>query len=329
MTASRQLFPAFSLLSFLVALPLHAQPDRITGRAFATRSPVLGQHGMACTSQPLVTQIALDVLKAGGSAVDAAIAADAALGVMEPTGSGMGGDLFAIVWDAKTEKLYGLNGSGRSPRGLDYAGMQAELAKIGRSTLPNRGFLPITVPGCVDAWFELHAKFGRLPMRELLAPAARYADEGFPVTQYISLLWNNEVRHAQAEHLPGAFLEVFAPGGHAPQEGEIFRNPDLARTLRLVGEKGRDAFYRGEVAAQVDAFMRAQGGFLRKVDFEQHTSTWVEPVSVNYRGYDVFELPPSTQGIAALQMLNILEGYDLAKLGRNSPEALHLMIEAK
>lgn len=317
------------LLSSVFCPLLNAQPDRITGRAFATRSPVLGQHGMACTSQPLATQIALDILKAGGSAVDAAIAADAALGLMEPTGSGIGGDLFAIVWDAKTKKLYGLNGSGRAPLGLDYAGMQAELAKLGRTTIPNRGLLPISVPGCVDAWFELHAKFGQLPMKDLLAPAARYADEGFPVTQYISFLWANEVRAAQAEKFPGAFLDVFAPGGRAPREGEIFRNPALARTLRLVGEKGRDVFYRGEIAERIDAFMRAHGGFLRKVDFEKHTSTWVEPVSVNYRGYDVYELPPNTQGIAALQMLNILEGYDLAGLGRNSPDVLHLQIEAK
>ena len=327
MTLSRWLVLPGVLCALVVSLA--AQPDRITGRAFATRSPVLGQHGMACTSQPLATQVALDVLKAGGSAVDAAIAADATLGLMEPTGAGMGGDLFAIVWDAKTQKLYGLNGSGRSPLGLDYAGMQAELAKIGRTTIPNRGMLPISVPGCVDAWFELHAKFGRLPIKDLLAPAARYADEGFPVTQYISFLWNNEVHHAQEAKLPGAFLAVFAPGGRAPREGELFHNPDLAHTLRLIGEKGRDAFYKGEIADQIDAFMRANGGFLRKVDFEKHTSTWVEPVSVNYRGYDIYELPPNTQGIAALQMLNILEGYDLKSLGHNSPETLHLMIEAK
>lgn len=319
---------AFALSLLLPALAF-AQVDRITGQPFATRSPVLARHGMVCTSQPLATQIGLDVLKAGGSAIDAAIAANAALGLMEPTGSGMGGDLFAIVWDAKTKKLYGLNGSGRAPLGLDYAGVRAELAKSGRTSIPNRGILPITVPGCVDAWAELHAKFGKLPLRDVLAPAARYADEGFPVSQYIAFLWDNEVRHAQAEKLPGAFLDTFAPGGYAPHEGEIFKNPVLARTLRLIGEKGRDAFYRGEIAEKIDAFMREHGGFLRKVDFEKHTSTWVEPVSVNYRGYDVYELPPNTQGIAALQMLNILEGFDLAKLGHNSAAALHLQIEAK
>ena len=309
---------------------LLAQPDRINGLPFATRSPVLGQHGMVCTSHPLATQIGLDVLKAGGSAVDAAIAANAALGLMEPVSNGMGGDLFAIVWDAKTKKLYGLNGSGRSPLGLSYAQLKAELAKTSNPAhIPPHGFLPISVPGAVDGWFELHGRFGRLPMKDLLAPAARYAEEGFPVTQYIGYLWGLGVRNAQADRLPGAFLEVYAPGGQAPAEGTIFRNPALAHTLRLLGEQGRDAFYRGEIADQIDAFMRANGGFLRKVDFERHTSTWVEPVSVNYRGYDVYELPPNSQGIAALQMLNILEGYDLAKLGYNSPEALHVMIEAK
>src|SRR4051812_7520449 len=172
-----------------LAVSLAAQPDRINGRAFATRSPVLATHGMAATSQPLATQVALDVLKAGGSAVDAAIAANATLGLMEPTGNGVGGDLFAIVWDAKTKKLYGLNGSGRSPLGLSYGQMQAELKKLGRATIPPRGFLPISVPGTVDGWFELHGKFGKLPMTEVLAPAIRYAREGFPVTQYIAYGW--------------------------------------------------------------------------------------------------------------------------------------------
>ena len=328
MIASR--FSACTVAALLSAVSLFAQPDRINGRAFATRSPVLGQHGMVCTSHPLATQAGLDVLKAGGSAIDAAIAANAALGLMEPVSNGVGGDLFAIVYDAKTKKLYGLNGSGRAPLGLSYEQMKAELAKTKNPDhIPPRGFLPISVPGAVDAWFELHAKFGKLPMKDILAPAIRYAEEGFPVTQYISYLWDIGVRNAQADKFPGAFLSVYAPGGKAPREGEIFKNPALAHTLRLLGEKGRDVFYRGEIADQIDAFMRANGGFLRKVDFEKHTSTWVDPVSVNYRGYDVYELPPNGQGIAALQMLNILEGYDLAKLGYNSPESLHAMIEAK
>ncbi len=315
---------------FAFAVPLvQAQPDRLDGRAFATRSQVIAQHGMAATSQPLATQVALDVLKAGGSAVDAAIAANATLGLMEPTGNGIGGDLFAIVWSAADKKLYGLNASGRSPLGLTREKLVAELQKLGRDTIPPRGFLPISVPGAVDGWFELHGKFGKLPMKDLLAPAIRYAREGFPVSQYIAGGWKTGVANARADKFPGAFLEVYAPNGHAPVEGEIFKNPALADTLTAIAEGGRDAFYRGAIADKIEAFMRANGGYLRRIDFERHTSTWVEPVSVNYRGYDVYELPPNSQGIAALQMLNILEGYDLKTLGYNSPEALHLMIEAK
>jgi gamma-glutamyltranspeptidase/glutathione hydrolase len=329
MTASRRLVPVFCLLLSGLSLPLPAQPDRVNGRAFATRSQVIAQHGMAATSHPLATQVALDVLKAGGSAVDAAIAANATLGLMEPTGNGIGGDLFAIVWNATDKKLYGLNASGRSPLGLTREQLMADLNQLGRTTIPPRGFLPISVPGAVDGWFELHGKFGRLPMKDVLAPAIRYAQEGFPVTQYIAYLWGIGVRNAQADQLPGAFLATYAPNGRAPTQGEIFRNPGLAQTYTLLATGGRDAFYKGVIADQIDAFMRTHGGYLRKVDLEKHTSTWVEPVSVNYRGYDVYELPPNGQGIAALQMLNILEGYDLKALGYNSPEALHLMIEAK
>jgi gamma-glutamyltranspeptidase / glutathione hydrolase len=329
MTDPRRLLPALCLLSSVLCLPLPAQPDRVNGRAFATRSQVIAQHGMAATSHPLATQVALDILKAGGSAVDAAIAANATLGLMEPTGNGIGGDLFAIVWHAADKKLYGLNASGRSPRGLSREQLLADLNKLGRTTIPPRGFLPISVPGAVDGWFELHGKFGQLPMKDVLGPAIRYAREGFPVTQYIAYGWGIGVRNAQADKFPGAFLATYAPNGRAPAEGEIFRNADLANTLTALATGGRDAFYKGAIADQIDAFMRAHGGYLRKLDLEQHTSTWVEPVSVNYRGYDVFELPPNGQGIAALQMLNILEGYDLRTLGYNSPEALHLMVEAK
>ncbi len=309
--------------------PLVAQPDRVNGRAFATRSEVIAQHGMAATSHPLATQIALDILKAGGTAVDAAIAANAALGLMEPTGNGIGGDLFAIVWSAQDKKLTGLNASGRSPLGLSREQLMGDLKKLGRETIPMRGLLPISVPGAVDGWFELHAKYGRLPMRDLLAPAIRYAREGFPVTQLIGYYWGISVRNARADKFPGAFLEVYAPGDRVPTEGAIFKNPALADTLARIAEGGRDAFYRGDIADRIDAFMSANGGYLRKTDFVRHTSTWVEPVSANYRGYDVYELPPNSQGIAALQMLNLLEAYDLKAMGYNSPEALHLMIEAK
>src|SRR5437762_3520795 len=306
-----------------------AQIDRITGKPFATRSEVLARHGMVCTSVPAATQVGLDILKRGGSAVDAAIAANATLGLMEPVSNGIGGDLFAIIYSAKENKLYGLNGSGRSPLSLSYEQMKAELDKLGRKTIPPRGMPPISVPGTVDAWSELHKKFGKLKLSDDLAPAAKYADEGFPVTELIAFYWH--FGPELYKDLPGGFLQTYTLDGkgRTPAKGDIFKNPALAKTLRLISEKGRDAFYKGEIADTIDEFMRANGGFLRKADFEKHTSTWVEPVSTSYRGYDVFELPPNGQGIAALQILNILEGFDLRAMGRNSPETVHTMIEAK
>jgi gamma-glutamyltranspeptidase / glutathione hydrolase len=320
-------FGLFALL--IVGLRLNAQIDRITGKNFATRSEVLARHGMVCTSVPAATQVGIDILKRGGSAVDAAIAANATLGLMEPVSNGVGGDLFAIVYSAKENKLYGINGSGRSPLGLSYDQMKAELAKLHRETIPPVGMLPISVPGAVDAWAELHKRFGKLNLSDDLAPAVQYAEQGFPVTELIAYYWAFGPRLYKG--LPGAFFETYTLDGkgRTPAKGDIFKNPALAKTLRLIGEKGRDAFYKGEIADKIDAFMRANGGFLRKADFEKHTSTWVEPVSTNYRGYDVFELPPNGQGIAALQILNILEGFDLRAMGRNSPETLHAMIEAK
>ncbi|MFO1450269.1 MAG: gamma-glutamyltransferase [Opitutaceae bacterium] len=317
----------FAALVLLVTT-LHASVDRITGQPFATRSEVIARHGMVATSQPLATQAGLEMLKAGGSAVDAAIAANAALGLMEPVGCGVGGDLFAIVWSARDRRLYGLNASGRSPLGLTLEELKAELSRKKLTAIPPTGLLPITVPGAVDGWYELHGRFGRLPMRQILAPAIRYAQEGFPVSELIAFYWERNLR-AFAD-LPGAALTTWAPGGKAPRKGDLFKNPDLARTyLELAEGKGRDGFYRGVIADQIDAFMRAHGGHLRKEDFARHTSTWDDPVSVNYRGYDVYELPPNGQGIAALQMLNVLEGYDLRAMGRNSAESLHVMIEAK
>src|SRR5881275_2023071 len=320
-------FAALALLA--VVFPVDAQIDRITGRNFATRSEVLARHGMVCTSVPAATEVGVDILKRGGSAVDAAIAANAALGLMEPVSNGIGGDLFAIVYSAKENKLYGINGSGRSPLGLSYEQMKAELAKLKRETIPPTGMLPISVPGCVDAWAELHKKFGKLKLSDVLAPAIHYAEEGFPVTDLIAYYWAFGPRLYKG--LPGAFLETYTLGGkgRTPAKGDIFKNPALAKTLRLIAEKGRDAFYKGEIADKIDEFMRANGGFLRKADFDKHTSTWVEPVSTSYRGYDVFEFPPNGQGIAALQMLNILGGFDLRAMGRNSPETLHTFVEAK
>src|SRR5438094_2596095 len=305
------------------------QIDRITGESFATRSEVLARHGMVCTSVPAATEVGIDILKRGGNAVDAAIAANATLGLMEPVSNGIGGDLFAIVFSAKENKLHGINGSGRSPLGLSYEQMKAELDKLNRKTIPPRGMLPISMPGTVDAWADLHKKFGKLKLADDLAPAIHYAEEGFPVSELIAFYWHFAPEVYKG--LPGAFLETYTLDGkgRSPAKGDIFKNLALANTLRLIGEKGRDAFYKGEIADKIDRFMRANGGFLRKIDFEKHASTWVEPVSTNYRGYDVFELPPNGQGIAALQILNILEGFDLRAMGRNSPDTLHTMIEAK
>ncbi len=329
------LFCAFLLLltTSTVAFAQHGGGDRVYGEAFATRSPVVAQHGIAATSQPLASQVAIDILKAGGSAVDAAIAANAALGLMEPVGCGIGGDLYAIVWDPETKQVHGLNGSGRSPLGLDYDAMQARLEALGVTSIPNYGSLSVSVPGAVDGWFTLHDKFGKLPMSDVLAPAIKYAKEGFPLTQVIAYYWNGgarnyENRTDEIEELDN-FRKTFLIDGKAPKEGEIFKNPDLARTYEMLATQGRDAFYKGEIADVIDAYMKRIGGPLRKADFEAHRSDWVAPVSVNYRGYDVHELPPNGQGIAALQMLNILEGFDLASMGHNSAEYLHVQAETK
>ena len=316
-------FICLCLLALLLAFPDRAAGgDRVTGRDFATRSEVYARHGMAATSQPLATQIALDVLKRGGSAVDAAIAANAALGLMEPTGSGIGGDLYAIVWDPKTKKLHGLNASGRSPKGLTLEFFR----KGGHEAIPNFGPLPVSVPGCVDGWFELHAKFGTLPMEVILAPTIRYAEEGFPVTELIAHYWGRGGRFLS--RFPG-FADTFLPGGKAPKTGDLFKSPKLARTLRRIAEGGREVFYKGAIADEIDAWCRQHKCHLRKEDLAAHTSDWVEPVSTNYRGYDIWELPPNGQGIAALQMLNVLEAFDLKAMGHNSSDYLHHLVEAK
>jgi gamma-glutamyltranspeptidase/glutathione hydrolase len=299
---------------------------RPSGSMVPTRSEVIATQGMAATSHPLVSQVALDVLKRGGTAVDAAIAANAAIGLMEPTGNGIGGDLFAIVWDVKSQKLHGLNGSGRSPKSLSLTTLRAELKKLNSPTIPRTGPLPVSVPGTVDGWFELHGRFGKLPMKDLLAPAIAYARNGFPVTEVIAEGWARNARNLQK--YPG-FAEVFLPNGRAPVKGQVFRNPALADTLAAIAAGGRDAFYKGDIASRIEAYMSANGGYLTAADLAAHRSEWVEPVSTNYRGYDVWELPPNTQGVAALQMLNILEAYDLKTMGFGSADYLHLLIEAK
>jgi len=310
-----------SLILVMLFSATHSQ-DRITGKNFATRSEVIAQHGMACTSQPLATQVALDILKAGGNAIDAAIAANAMLGLVEPISNGVGGDLFAIVWDAETKQLYGLNASGRSPRSLtlDY------FKQNGYEFIPSYGPLPVSVPGCVDGWYELNKRFGTMKMKDLLQPVIGYAREGFPVTEVIAYYWASNARFLS--RYPN-IADVYMPGGKPPAKGEIFKNPYLASTLEKIAEGGRDAFYKGEIARTIDTFMKEQGGFLSYEDLASHTSEWVTPVSTNYRGYDIWELPPNGQGIAALQILNILENFDIASMGFGSTDYIHYFVEAK
>ncbi len=310
------------ILVSLTAINMASGYDRITGAAFASRSEVIAPHGMAATSQPLATQIALHILQAGGSAVDAAIAANAALGLMEPTGCGIGGDIFAIMWDANKKELVGLNGSGRSPRSLTLEHFQQQ----GLKRIPSHGPLPVSVPGTVDGWFELHGRYGRLPMSEVLAPAIDYAEQGFPLSEVIAHYWQRSV--PLLEKYPG-FAATFMPHGRAPKKGEMFRNPRLAKTLATIARHGRDAFYQGAIAKKIVRYMQDNGGFLSLEDLATHHSEWVTPVSTNYRGYDVYELPPNGQGIAALQILNILEGFDIAAMGFGSAHYLHTFIEAK
>lgn len=335
------------LAALLITTPLAAQTapkdqgDRYSGAAGASRSSVIAQNGMAATSQPLATQVALDILKAGGSAVDAAIAANAALGLMEPTGNGIGGDLFAIIWDPKTQKLYGLNASGRAPMGQSLKQLQDRTKKMPRSvrdsdgTIADWGSASVTIPGTVDGWFEMHGRFGKLPMRSVLAPSIRYAQQGFPVSELIAQYWKSNTAGFEALHKEGVIEEIdnmrrtYMPGGKAPAEGEIFKNPDLALTLIEIAEGGRDTFYKGSLAKAMDQYFKRIGAPHRYEDFAAHKSEWVEPVSTNYRGYDVWEIPPNGQGIAALQILNILEGYDLKSMGRGSADFWHVFIEAK
>lgn len=308
-------------------IPLSQAADRVTGEMHATRSEVIAPNAMAATSQPLATQVALDIMKNGGNAIDAAIAANAALGLMEPTGSGIGGDLYAIIWHEKTQRLYGLNASGRSPQGLTYDQLKQELDQLNRDSLPPYGMLPISVPGAVDGWFELHHKFGKMPMDKVLQPAINYAENGFPVSELIAYYWNLSVPRLSPQ--PGAFSETFTIDGEAPHEGQMFRNPDLANTYKLLARDGRYAFYKGEIAKKIDAFMKENGGYLRYEDLASHDSNWVEPLGVDYKGYTLWELPPNGQGIAALQMLQILKNFDLAEMGYNSTDSLHTLVEAK
>ncbi len=323
---NRKLF-IFAISCILLSGTHLKAADRVIGKMFATRSEVVAQHGMVATSQPLATQIGLDILKQGGSAVDAAIAANAALGLMRPASNGIGGDLFAIVWDPKTNKLHGINASGRSPKSLT----REAFAKEGiTESIPRMGKFSISVPGCVDGWFKLHGKFGKLSMKDILRATIDYANDGHPVPELIAAGWQGSVnnRSKQPELMPG-FMNTFSHNGKGPAKGEIWKNSALGNTLSILANKGRDAYYRGEIARTIDAYMKTIGGYLSYDDLVTHKSEWVDPVSTNYRGWDVWELPPNGQGIAALQILNILEGIDLKSAGFGSARHIHSFVEAK
>ncbi len=286
------------------------------------RSVVMAPRGMVATSQPLAAQAGIEILKSGGNAIDAAIAVNAVLGVVEPMSCGIGGDLFAIVWEAESGELTGLNASGRAP----YAATIDHYAGLGHDYVPGTGPLNWSVPGCVDGWSCLLDRFGTLSMSQVLEPAIFYAENGFPVSDIIARDWAGSTPLLKPW---SESVRVYLPGGKAPEPGAVFRNPDLARSYRILAEGGRDAFYKGEIADAVVTCSRDIGGLFSPEDFRDHASTWDDPVGVDYRGQTVWELPPSGQGIAALQMLNILEGYDLAETGCLSAETLHLQIEAK
>ncbi len=310
----------FTIIAMLPLLTF--SQDRVTGHGFATRSEIIAQHGMAATSQPLATQVALDILKKGGNAIDAAIAANALLGLVEPTGNGMGGDLFAIIWSARDQKLYGLNASGRSPKSLTLKYFKEN----GYDKIPSHGVLPISVPGAVDGWFEMHGEFGTMDMKDILQPAIDYARNGFPVTELIAYYMASGIHNLK--QFPNV-ADVYMPNGKSPAKGEIFKNPALANTLEKIAKKGRDEFYKGSIAKTISKFVKEQGGFLSYEDFASHYSEWVEPLSVNYRGYDVWELPPNGQGTAALQQLNIMENFDVAAMGFGTAAYIHHFTEAK
>ena len=313
---------ALLLAPALVLMTLSPIDTAHSARGTATRSVVWAKHGMVCAAQPLAVQAGLEMLKQGGTAVDAAIAVNACLGLMEPTANGLGGDLFAILWDPKTKQVVGLNASGRAPLALTADKVPPDTD----GTVPLFTPYSWTVPGTCDGWFELHARYGKLPMSTVLAPAIKYAEEGFPLSPVIAENWASGVKRNLDK--PG-FKEVFMPGGHAPREGELFKNPALAKTLRLLAQKGRDAYYKGPIADALVRYSKANGGFFALEDFARHTSTWDAPISSDYRGYRVWELPPPGQGLATLQLLNLLENFDLKAMGRASADFWHLMVEAK
>jgi gamma-glutamyltranspeptidase/glutathione hydrolase len=296
--------------------------DRPAPNIHATRSAIYGRNGMIATSQPLASAAGLKALQDGGNAIDAAVTAAAVLAVVEPSMTGIGGDLFAIVYDAKTKTLHALNASGRSA----YAATPQEYAKRGQTRMPATGVLSVTVPGVIEGWSELLSKYGTLPMAKAVAPAIEYAKNGYAVSEIISGQWMASEKKLAADPVTAA---TFLPNGHPLQPGEIFANPHLAATLEAVAKGGRDAFYKGPITRAIVADMKRRDGLLDERDFTDHKADWVEPISTTYRGYDVYEMPPNTQGFLVLEMLNILEGFDVKAMGHNSPEALHALVEAK
>ncbi|HET6564625.1 MAG TPA: gamma-glutamyltransferase [Xanthomonadales bacterium] len=322
------------LLALLMVEPVLAANEdygtRYTGDRFVTRSPVLGRNGMASTSHPIASAIAVDILKKGGSAIDAAIAANAMLGLVEPYACGIGGDMFAIIWDPQSRQLLGYNGSGHTPKDFGYTELQQQLGE--GKPLPLFGALAVSVPGAVDGWFELHQRFGKLPMAELLAPAIAYARQGVAITEVDAHTWNESLKEFPGEGLTDAdvveLMRVYKPNGKAPQVGEVFQNPDLADSYQRLADGGRDAYYTGDIGERIIKAVQAAGGHLQASDLASHRGEWITPVSVNYRGYDLYEIPPNSQGIAALQMLNIIKQFPMAQFGRNSADYWHVLAEA-
>ena len=288
------------------------------------RMPILAPRGAVATSQPLAAQAGLSMLQQGGSAVDAILATAITLTVVEPTSNGIGGDVFALVWDG--QRVNGLNGSGRAPARASAAAYRA----AGHERVPNHGWLPVTVPGAPRAWFDLHQRFGRLPFEQIFEPAIYYAEQGYPVSPTIAMLWENQAKtflsYPRPEFRPWG--ETFAPGGRAPAVGELFRSPNHGQTLRRIAASGARDFYEGDLAAAIARFADETEGLISRDDLAAHTSTWVQPIHVNYRGFDVWEIPPNGQGLATLIGLNVLSGFDLAAHPRESVESYHLQIEA-
>jgi gamma-glutamyltranspeptidase/glutathione hydrolase len=310
------------LAAYLIMTAQQLPGDRPAANPRATRSVVMARNGIIATSQPLATAAGLRILQQGGNAIDAAVTAAAVLAVVEPTMNGLGGDLFAIVYDPRSGKAHGLNASGRAPA----AATRDEFARRKLSEIPYRGVLSVSVPGVVDGWNALLAKHGTISLARALEPAIGYARDGFAVSEIIATQWKAEAETLAKDPAAAA---TFLPGGSAPAPGDVFRNPRLAGSLELIAQGGRDAFYRGPIATAIAADMKQRNGLVTEADLAAHHSDWIDPISTDYRGYQVLELPPNTQGLVALEMLNILEGFDLKAFGHNSAEYLHLLVEAK